>query len=70
MTWEKDVYSDMVSKVGYDAETKELFVTFKRGKRAIYEGVSEELALDLSKAASVGGMMNTEIKPYYKFRYG
>ena len=71
MTWEKNVYSSMVSSVGYDRETKELYVTWVRGKRSIYgPGVPEELATDLANAASVGAMVNAEIKPYFQHRYG
>ena len=69
MTWEKDVYSSNVSRVGYDAEAKELYVTWIRGKRSVYVGVPEQLAIDLSNAPSVGQMLNSEIKPYYAHRY-
>lgn len=69
-TWEKDVYSSNVSTVGYDPESKELIITWTRGKRSIYSGVPEELAEQLANAASVGSMLNAEIKPYYAHRYG
>ena len=68
--WSKSVYSSNVSEVAYDEETKELTITWTRGKRSIYSGVPEELAIDLSNAPSVGGMLNSEIKPYYSHRYG
>ena len=67
--WTKSVYSSMVSEVGYDPETKELSITWTRGKRSIYSGVPEELAVDLSNAASVGTMLNQEIKNFYPHRY-
>jgi len=67
--WTKDVYSSNVQSVGYNDETKELLVTWTRGKRSIYSGVPEELALQLVNAPSVGSMLNTEIKPYYAHRY-
>ena len=70
MTWTKTVYSSMVSEVGYDAEQKELYITWTGGKRSIYSGVLEELATDLANAPSVGTMLNAEIKPYYAHRYG
>jgi len=69
--WSKPVYSKMVQEVGYDEETKELYVTWIRGKRSIYgPGVPEQLALDLTNAPSVGNMINSEVKPYYSHRYG
>lgn len=69
MVWSKDVYSSNVSTVGYDPETKELIITWTRGKRSIYSGVPEELAEQLATAGSVGSMLNSEIKPYYAHRY-
>ena len=69
--WIKDVYSSNVATVGYDSEKKELYVTFSRtGQQYTYSGVPEQLAIDLSNAPSVTGMLNTEIKPYYGFRKG
>ena len=66
----RDVYSSMVSQVGYDDETKELLVKFsKSGKVAAYQGVPLELATQLANAPSVGSMLTNEIKPYYPFRY-
>lgn len=70
MSWEKSVYSEMVSEVGYDEATSTLFVTWKKsGKKSAYEGVPEEVAVDLSNAPSVGQMLNSEIKPTYPHRY-
>ena len=70
MTWEKKVYSSNVSVIGYDAEKKELFVTWTRGKRSVYSGVPPELAEDVANAPSVGSILNAEVKPYYGHRYG
>lgn len=67
--WEVGVYSSMASKVGYDPDTTDLIVTWTNGKRSAYHGVPEELALQLSKAPSVGTMINSDIKPYYPHRY-
>ena len=67
--WTKSVYSSNVQEVGYDPETKELYITWTRGKQSIYSGVPEELAVDLSNAPSVGSMLNSEVKPFYAHRY-
>ena len=69
MPWSKSVYSSNVSEVAYDEETKELTITWTRGKRSIYSGVPEELAIDLSNAPSVGSMLNSEIKNSFPHRY-
>ena len=67
--WTKSVYSSNVQEVGYDPDTKELYITWTRGKQSIYSGVPEELAVDLSNAPSVGSMLNSEVKPFYVHRY-
>ena len=69
-TWEKEVYSSNVSTVGYDSDSKELIITWSKGKRSVYSGVPEELAEQLANAPSVGSMLNAEVKPYFSHRYG
>jgi hypothetical protein len=64
-TWTKQVFSEMVSEVGWDEETQELLVTFaKKGKTAAYKGFDEGTAEQLSRAPSVGSMFLSEIKPF------
>ena len=63
--WMKSVFSEMVSEVGWDPETQEILVTFKKkGRTAAYKGFDEGDAERLSHAASVGGMFLDEIKPF------
>lgn len=70
MTWWRNVLSEMVSEVGYDDEKQMLLIKWRRGGRTSgYEGVPESLADELSRAPSVGQMVNNEIKPYYRHRY-
>ena len=65
MPWMKSVLSEMVSEVGWDDETNEVLVRFKKnGKTAAYKGFDEGTADQLSRAASVGTMFLTEIKPF------
>ncbi len=64
-TWSKSVLSEMIDEVGWDEETQELLVTFiKKGRTAAYKGFDEGTADQLSKAASVGSMFLSEIKPF------
>lgn len=70
MSWKQNVYSTMVSSVGYDSDRNELLVTWKKsGKTSAYKGVPEELALQLANAPSVGRMVIDEIKDFYPHRY-
>lgn len=69
MSWNKSVFSSNVVSVGWDSETSDLLVEWKSGKRSAYAGVTEETALALSTAPSVGQMLNMEIKPNYPHRY-
>jgi len=63
--WMKSVFSEMVSEVGWDPETEEILVKFKKkGRTAAYKGFDEGVAERLSHAASVGGMFLDEIKPF------
>lgn len=68
-SWTQAVYSSNVQSVGYDDETNELLVTWNSGRQSAYAGVSEETALALANAPSVGTMLNQEIKNVYPHRY-
>lgn len=69
-TWSKPVFSEMVAEIGYDADAHDMIVTWRKGgRRSAYNGVSEELAFTVAQAASVGQMINSEIKPFYPHRY-
>lgn len=70
MPWTKSVFSTRVSEIAYDEETKELQVTWAKGNKiSVYEGVPEEVAVDLGNSFSVGSMIANEIIPNYKHRY-
>ena len=63
--WMKSVLSDMVAEVGWDPDTEELLVRFKKNnKTAAYKGFDEGKADELRRAASVGSMFLSEIKPF------
>ncbi len=68
-TWTRNVFSSMVNEIGWDDETSDLIVTWNNGRKSAYAGVSEDVALALSNAPSVGNMINSEIKPNYQHRY-
>lgn len=71
-SWQRDVFSSMVSQIaweGDDALSGTLIVSWAKGKRSAYEGVPEEVAIQLSKAPSVGNMINSDIKGQYAHRY-
>lgn len=70
-TWSTGVISSNVSEIGWTDEdgTPTMTVTWKSGRVSAYAGVDEELAVAVSKAPSVGQMLNTDIKPSYPHRY-
>lgn len=70
ISWEQPVYSTNVSAVAYDQEAKEMYVTWLKGKRSVYTGVPEDVAMDCANAPSVGNFLNTEVKGKYGHRYG
>jgi hypothetical protein len=69
IAWEVGVFSTNAQAIGYDPDTKEMFVTWNSGRRSAYAGVPEEVAIECSKAASVGQYLNREIKPNFSHRY-
>ena len=66
--WEKSVYSTMVSSISYDPDTEELTVIWTKGKPGVYSGVPESLAEELSRSASVGGMIQSTFKGSVPYR--
>ncbi len=69
MSWDRPVFSSSVASIGYDSETGEMLVRWaKSGKVSAYQ-VSEDVADEASRAASVGGYINDEIKPSASHRY-
>lgn len=67
--WMQEVYSSNIREVGYDPDAQELLVVFRKsGKKAAYPNVTEDAALQLANAPSVGTMFNAEFK-HLPFRY-
>lgn len=69
MSWNKSVFSQMCTNVGYDDESQSMTVTWTNGRTSAYAGVPEDLALAVATAPSVGTMLNSDIKPNYPHRY-
>jgi hypothetical protein len=69
MGWTVSVFSSTAAEVGYDEDLGGMVVTWKNGKKSLYSGVTEEKATEVSKAPSVGSMLNSDIKPFYAHRY-
>lgn len=72
----KDVTSDAVESIGYDAETRELFVKWKSngktsgGKTSVYgPGVSPLKAEKSMTAWSVNKAIRADIAPNHPHRY-
>ncbi len=61
-TWSQDVYSSNLASVGYDSDANEMIVTFRKGGRYAYPGVTEEQALQLANAPSAGSMFHSDFK--------
>ncbi len=63
------VHSTHVDRVGYDADTQELHVTWKNGKTSVYSGVPAQTADAARTAWSVGQFVQSEIIPNFPHRY-
>jgi hypothetical protein len=66
----RQVYSSHIDEIGYDAETGELYVTYRNGKTAVYEGVPAEEARRVMSSPSIGEAMHAIVRGTYKHRYG
>jgi lysyl-tRNA synthetase class 2 len=62
--------SSVIESFLYDAQTQELSVTFRSGRRYIYKDVPRETAEGLSAAASAGEFFNTHIRDQFSFERG
>ncbi len=67
-TWTRDVYSSNLASVGYDTDSQETIVTFRKGGRYAYPNTTEEQALQLANAPSAGSLFHAEFKNL-PFRY-
>lgn len=59
------VESSNVAAVGYHEDVKDIHVQFKNGSTYKYGNVPKEVYEQLVGAASVGGFLNSQIKPNY-----
>lgn len=60
------VNSSQISYIGYDEETKELFITFKNGSTYKYEDVPEDIYKILLSSPTKGKYFADNIKDKYK----
>jgi KTSC domain len=67
---EHPVDSSAISVIGYDEESRELFVRFRNGDAYTYLDVPPEEWLALCDAESKGTFVNQVIKPRYEVRDG
>lgn len=65
----RSVFSSHVDQVGYDADTGDYVVRWKKGKVSVYGGVPPELAKQVSNAPSVGSAIHEFIKPNFQHSY-
>jgi len=61
--------STMIAEVRYDKDSKDLFVTFRTGKIAVYRDVPFYLYRNLVTADSAGHYFATNIKGKFAFEY-
>lgn len=62
------VKSSLIMALGYDPETKRLYVTFRGGRRYVYEAVPQEVVDGLENADSAGVYFLKTIRDNYDFK--
>jgi hypothetical protein len=63
----RKVSSSAVDRVAYDDETGTLDLWYKGGDRYSYFDVPRAIYEALLEADSIGGFVNREIKPHYRY---
>lgn len=66
MSWTKSVFSSMVQEISWGDNV--MTITYNNGNTYEYHGVPEDVALEGSKAPSVGQWVDTEVKGKYGYR--
>lgn len=59
-------HSSQVDAISYNSLTEVLVITFKNGKKYVYEEVPAEKVSEMIASDSVGKYLNAHIKPNYK----
>lgn len=62
------VDSSNVEAIGYDAENRELYVSFLKSGTYVYYGVEEWVFQEFMNAASKGGYHHENVKDKYEFQ--
>ena len=62
-----DVESSNIAAIGYNEDTKELYVRFSSGAVYIYQDVQEEVYQEFLDASSKGKYLNEHIKGVYQY---
>jgi hypothetical protein len=65
----KSIYSSHIDEIGYDAETRRLFVRFKTGRVGVYAGVSAVTAAEVMSAPSIGQALHSSVRGEHEFTY-
>jgi hypothetical protein len=63
-----EVESSSIDSVGYDADTRELYIRFRENEKLyVYEAVDQVVFFDLMRAESKGLFVNHRIKGRYAY---
>ena len=65
----RSVMSSSVARIGYDAESGELWVVWQNGRTSVYEGVPPDVADTCCNAWSIGKTLNDLVKNQYSHQY-
>lgn len=62
------VDSSNIEAIGYDENTRELWIRFLEGGTYLYSNVPLATYEDIMRADSKGSYLNREVKPNYQYR--
>lgn len=61
------VESSNISKIGYDAEDKEIYLKFNNNSIYVYKNVEQDVFEELKNARSIGSYINRNFKNVYTY---
>lgn len=65
----RSVFSSHIDSIGYNPDTRDLVVKWKKGRLSAYAEVTPDKARSVINAPSVGEAISEFVKPFHSHRY-
>jgi hypothetical protein len=65
----RPVYSSHITQIGYNSDTKEMVVRYKKGKPSLYSEITPEDYQAITQSASIGSAIHANIRGKRPHKY-